>query len=520
MAVPVTNLPPLLGISPYFTWLLFMIGLTLLAVLSYALYNLLLHPLRTVPGPKLWAATQIPYTLAWLSGRLHFVIHDLHEHYGDVVRVAPNRLSFTHPDAWRDVRGHRKNGQGEHAKDAVFYAVSKHNMIGAAREDHARFRRILSHGFSAKSMQAQQPLIMRYVDLLMQRLRERTHAGDGSRAHEAGMVVDLAAWFNFTTFDVIGNLAFGEPFGCLEESRYHPWVYTILQGVEQFGMYVVLQWYLPRMLDIIKALFPRRYIGVHLDTLRDHAHERVQRRLSLGASRPDFVEAMATAKDDEGRMLTMEEMASHARLLVVAGSETTATTLSGAAFFLATHPDVQKRLAEEVRTSFTSEGEIDLFSVNRLSYMLAVLDEAMRMFPPVPSQLPRTCQPGGAMICGYHVPGGTGLEIWPWAMNHSSRNFTEPNKFIPERWLSEDEYQGQRFDKARHSALQPFSVGPRNCIGKNLAYVEMRLILARLVYNYDLVLADHLSEQFLERKAFNLWMKGPLNVQLIPVKQE
>jgi cytochrome P450 len=50
-------------------------------------------------------------------------------------------------------------------------------------------------------------------------------------------------------------------------------------------------------------------------------------------------------------------------------------------------------------------------------------------------------------------------------MNHSSRNFTEPEKFIPERWL-EDEYQGQRFDKSRHAALQPFSVGPRNCIGK------------------------------------------------------
>lgn len=73
----------------------------------------------------------------------------------------------------------------------------------------------------------------------------------------------------------------------------------------------------------------------------------------------------------------------------------------------------------------------------------------------------------------------TGLDIWPWAMNHSSRNFTEAEKFIPERWLL-DEYQGQLFDKQRHGALQPFSVGPRNCIGKK--YVVHTTVLVLKAY--------------------------------------
>lgn len=366
-------------------------------------YNLLLHPLRAVPGPKLWAASNIPYMLAWLSGRAQFIIHSLHEKHGDVVRIAPNRLSFTHPDAWRDIRGHRKSGQGEHSKDPDFYAISKHNILGASRADHARFRRILSHGFSAKSMQEQQPLITQYVDLLMQRLRKVTQDEGGMR-REA--VVNLASWFNFATFDVIGDLAFGEPFGCLERSGYHPWVEAIFQGVKQFGLLTAFQWHFPGVLDIIKKILPKRYIGAHIDAQKEYAAAKIKRRLQLEKSRPDFVEAMATSRSDDGQMLTREEMASNARLLVLAGSETTATALSGAAYFLATHPKAQMTLVKEVRSTFASEGDIDMLSVNKLRYMLAVLDEAMRMFPPVPSQLPRVCHPEGDVICGQRIPAG------------------------------------------------------------------------------------------------------------------
>ncbi|KAL2193015.1 cytochrome P450 monooxygenase [Corynascus similis CBS 632.67] len=484
---------------------------------SYIVYNLFFHPLSSVPGPKSWAATQIPYTIAWLRGGLPILIHELHEKHGDVVRVAPNRLSFTHPDAWHAIRGHRKSGQGEHGKDTDFYFLAKHNILGASRADHTRFRRILSHGFSAKSMQDQQPLIMRYVDLMMQRLREKTHGVDGK---SRPAVENLAAWFNFTTFDVIGDLAFGEPFGCLEESRYHPWVETIFQTIRQAGFMLAIQWYCSGLLEFFKTLTSRQYVGGSaFDTEMEYAHSRIKRRLALETIRPDFVEAMATAKSDDGRTLTMAEMTSNARILVVAGSETTATALSAAAYFLARHPEVQARLADEVRTNFATDDEINFFSVNKLDYMLAVLDESMRMFPPVPSQLPRICQPGGDILCGFQVPGGTRLEIWPLAMNYSSKNFTAPDLFIPERWLDESKHTpGKQFDKQRHAAFQPFSVGPRNCIGKNLAYVEMRVILARLIWNYDLALADAASENFLRCKSYALWLKGPLNVRLSPVR--
>ncbi|KAK4201216.1 cytochrome P450 [Triangularia verruculosa] len=483
-------------------------------VVSTIFYNLFLHPLRALPGPKLWAATPIPYTRAWLSGRMSSHIHRLHEKYGDVIRIAPNRVSFVHPDAYHAIRGHRKAGQGEHGKDPIFYKMSLHNILGANREDHSRFRKILSHGFSAKAMQDQQPLITRYIDLLMNRLQRLTKGGK----EEA--VTDMGAWFNFTTFDVIGDLSFGAPFGCLENGSYHPWVTAILGGVKEFGTLLVMNWHFPSLPKILKVLVPWRHPGKHTNEQAEYARIQVTKRLNSGVDRPDFIQALTNgAKASSGKPLTSEEMAMNARLLILAGSETTATALSATTYYLATHPRVQAKLAEEVRSQFKGEGEIDFFSVNRLTYMLAVLDESMRLFPPVPANLPRTAAKGGDMILGWHIPEDTGLEIWPWAVNHLSRNFTEAEKFIPERWLEADSFEGIEFNKSRHHALQPFSVGPRNCIGRNLAYVEMRVILARFIWHFDVALGDEQSGVFPAAKSYGLWIKNPLKIRLIPAGQ-
>ncbi|KAK4187692.1 cytochrome P450 monooxygenase [Podospora australis] len=494
-------------------WLLTAVTLVAVTLLFNTLYNLYLHPLRNLPGPRLWASSHIPYTYHWMNGRMGYVLRDLHEEFGDVIRVAPNRVSFTHPDAWRDVRGHRKPGQLENGKDPIFYAMSQHNILGADREDHARFRRILSHGFSAKAMQDQQPFIAAYIDLLIRRLKEMT------QNKKSPAVANLGAWFNFTTFDVIGDLAFGSPFGCLEKSDYHPWVTAILGGVKEFGTIQAIKWHSPFLLNTIKALFPQNYVGKNTDQQSAYAHNKIVKRLESSTSRPDFLHAMVTAKSEDGRALTTEELVTNARILILAGSETTATALTATAYYLATHPRVHAELSREVRTAFSSEEQIDFFSVNKLKYMLAVLDESMRMFPPVPASLPRVTARGGDVVCGYPIAEGAKLDIFMWPMNHSSRNFSEPDKFIPERWLDVDEFDGVRFDKSRHHAVQAFSVGPRNCIGKNLAYVEMRLILARLIWNFDLSLADKTSENWDNCIGFGLWVKPELNIRLSPVNK-
>ena len=93
--------------------------------------------------------------------------------------------------------------------------------------------------------------------------------------------------------------------------------------------------------------------------------------------------------------------------------------------------------------------------------MLACLREALRRYPPVAGPLPRLVPKGGAHIAGHFVPEGTTVGVAQWLMNHTERNFSDPFGFKPERFLSPEEFPDDKLD-----AVQPFSIGPRDCIGK------------------------------------------------------
>ncbi|KAE9568889.1 hypothetical protein CGMCC3_g14941 [Colletotrichum fructicola] len=126
-------------------------------------------------------------------------------------------------------------------------------------------------------------------------------------------------------------------------------------------------------------------------------------------------------------------MVSNSFLLMLGGSETSATALSAVTFFVTSHTKVMERLTNEILSAFSREEDIDVHSVQKLPYLLAVLDETLRLNPPLPHSSPRVVRKGGDEFCGYYVPEGTVISIPHWAMYHSSSNFTEPESFIPER---------------------------------------------------------------------------------------
>jgi cytochrome P450 len=167
-------------------------------------------------------------------------------------------------------------------------------------------------------------------------------------------------------------------------------------------------------------------------------------------------------KAAEKGAIDFADLESNAPILVFAGSETTATALSGAVYYVLRNPRVYDRLVKEIRSSFRHQGEISLSRVNELKYMLAVLDETMRLYPPAGSNQPRVLPPQGATICGQPIPGNTKVGIPHYACFRSPSNFANPEQFVPERFVDEDPvYAGDKRD-----ALQPFLVGPRNCIGR------------------------------------------------------
>lgn len=130
-------------------------------------------------------------------------------------------------------------------------------------------------------------------------------------------------------------------------------------------------------------------------------------------------------------------MMMNAQTILAAGSETTATLLSGVTFLLLKNPSVHARLIQEIRGRFNSAGEITFAAVEKLEYTIAVLQEALRYYPPVPTGFPRVAPRGGDTVSGRYMPEGTVVYVSQHATNHSPRNFTEPDSFLPERWLGD-----------------------------------------------------------------------------------
>jgi cytochrome P450 len=148
------------------------------------------------------------------------------------------------------------------------------------------------------------------------------------------------------------------------------------------------------------------------------------------------------------------------------------------------NPDKYQKLVTELRTKITSRSDLTSEKIMKLPYFEACLEEGLRIHPPVPAGLLRTVPTGGAIIDGEFVVEGTSVAVNSWAAGHNPANFRNPDTFIPERWL-DDAYSSDL-----KKGAQPFSLGPRGCIGKHLSYMEMRLILGELLWNFDLVSTD------------------------------
>ncbi|KAI1804351.1 cytochrome P450 [Daldinia bambusicola] len=468
-------------------------------------YRLFLDPLRDIPGPFLWRYTSLPRFYHIVKGDIHNKARELHDKYGPVIRITPYEVIFNDPQAWKDIYGHRAAGAPELEKWTEFYKPNTDlpdTLIICDRADHGMIRRQLSHGFSDKSMREQGELIKGYVELLIKRLHENS---DNGRAP-----LNMREWYNWTTFDVIGDLGFGRSFGCLENSGYHPWIKLITSTFRENAIFQALGHL--GLTPLVKYLFRWNVMAQNKEQLNLVA-ETLDERIKSGRERPDLIDSLIKKKDDLG--LDFDKLVGNANLLIIAGSETTATLLCGATYLLATNPRALAKVTEEVRSSFNSDEEITLTSVGKLRYMLACLNESLRQYPPVTTDLPRRIPKGGANIVGKFLPEGTICSVFQWVINYDQRWWKDPYKFAPERWLDDPEYENDRRD-----AMQPFSHGPRNCIGKNLAYAEMRLILAKVLFNFDMAI-DEASRNWTEgQQAYGVWAKPSLYVRLTPVSKK
>lgn len=536
---------------------------------SHTLHNLYFHPLSRFPGPRLWAATKLTYYYYFFKGTLDWKIVQLHRDYGEVLRTAPNELSFTNSSVWREIYGGTASKDPNHKsleKSRLAYASiipmdskKPYSLIYAPDDIHAHLRGHLGRAFSDKALRSQEGIVQHYVDLMITRLKEVT----ASSSSPSPATSDMVKWYIYTTFDIIGDLALGESFGCLEHDRAHSWVSVIFDSLKFTPLQRIGNEYASTFGRVIKALTPKSAHDAR-DRHLQYSADRVKARIARGKDlqRKDFFSFILDIDDEERRKLEDEtNIDTNAYIILLAGSETTATLLSGVTYLLLRSPESYARAKREVRSAFKHEADMNFgTTTSRLPYVRACLSEALRLYPPAPSFFHRQTskvQPE-TKISGHVVPPGVGASVHALAAMRHPDNFWKPDDFRPERWLvkstpapaategeamapdssastegerEEEHIQGKmageyaslqedleafrQYDNK--AAFQPFSYGPRNCIGKSLALAEMRLILARVLWRFDMELAEEELEQskrlggWMERqKVFVLWDKGPL----------
>ncbi|KAB8290822.1 hypothetical protein EYC80_008459 [Monilinia laxa] len=345
-----------------------------------------------------------------------------------VVQISPNEISFAHSQAWTDIFTIRP-GHLPFPQDSIWWARQPshpESLISAGPDDHARMRKLLHHGFTPRALKMQEPILQKYVALLVERMSERAmETSDGG-------VLNIVPWFNYTTFDIFGDLGFGESFDCLQKSLYHPWIALLFNSVKAAGFVIAARFY-PWFEKLLIILIPKSLKKMQSDNfqqIKDNHN--------------------GTDKGSEG--MSLEEIHVTFMILTIAGSETTATVLI-------------------------------VTALEQLEYPNAVIQEGKRLCPPVPVMLPRT------------VPEGrdtTSVSLQSWTLFRDPKCFYDASSFIPERWLPEATLPGSPYANDQKQAVQAFSVGSRIWMGRHLAWAELLLVLTRLLWAFDLEVAGQL----------------------------
>ncbi|KAL9052898.1 MAG: hypothetical protein Q9162_005124 [Coniocarpon cinnabarinum] len=494
--------------------------LILTTVLFRKVYASFVDALAAIPGPKLWAVSRIPYVFHLLTGQLVHRISALHQKYGPVVRIAPNEVSFATADAWRTIYG-SSGHDGAFPKNPVWHpATSGHtNSISTANaEDHARIRRVLAKGFDGDAFRRQRPVLDAAVDRFVERLQARVlEKPDGP--------VNMTQWLNFCTFDVVAMLGFSEDiFECVRHAALPPTILDLFESSKQISRRIALQ--LLPALQYVRRL-ELAYFGAPAPNRHfSHVQKYIDKRLkapkqpSQDGHPADFLGALKRGLDEEH--ITEPEMVKTAHVLFGGGGGTTAAALAGTINYLLRYPEKLKRLQEEVRAAFRSSADMTPSALERTEYLHSVIQEGLRLCPPMPCGVPRMAPRSGAFVSGYWLPGGnqTNVYVQHFSAHRNPDSWAAPNDFAPERWTSAARDVASPYHSDNRSAMHAFSLGPRRCIGEKLAYAEMHLILARLVFHFDMEVASSSKgsslPQWEDQRTWPLWERLPFYVKLIP----
>ncbi|KAL1435719.1 hypothetical protein MTO96_010504 [Rhipicephalus appendiculatus] len=233
-----------------------------------------------------------------------------------------------------------------------------------------------------------------------------------------------------------------------------------------------------------------RHVMNHVDnTLKLHRSGKLPREPSvLRAILDEQNETISETQNKlnrRGKYLDDKYVSSNAAIFLLAGAESTSSTLSFLLYLLARNPGEQEKVVKELDRVLASEKGSDLRfdQLHLLKRVDMVIHEGLRLYPPVPLHLVRRCS-RDTTVCGQFIPAGVNVIVTPWLIHHDPDLWPEPEQFIPDRFAEEC---GESHSK---EAYMPFGLGPRVCIGQKLALTTLKIALVKLLRKYRLTLRN------------------------------
>ncbi|KAH7322408.1 isotrichodermin C-15 hydroxylase [Stachybotrys elegans] len=480
---------PLLSSVRSVSWLPWVSAALAAVIGSRCIYLLNFHPAAKFPGPRLAAVSHIYLVYYWMKGRYPWAVEELHKKYGPVFRIAPNEVIFSTPQAGNDIYTPAvKQHETWRKTDLMDFGAGD---LGFVWENDPVKRREVARkvmpAFSNKALRAKEPIVHKYLDQFIEKMKLRGNTPQG---------IEMRQWTFWLALDMSADLAYSREMHHLRDEKDSEFMTTML-GTSFYGTIVQLSRKVPILKPFAIFFVPLKVITLipkFLKMNRDAVQARVDTRDKT--THPDFVDYMlpveAPPPRTEKEKVHLEQVAMQ---LFIAGFDPIRLVYYGSIFYLLRTPHAYKALVEEIRSSFQSYDEITGDSTARLKYLQACLQESLRVFPLNSTGMPRE-SPGGT-VDGVFIPEGVVCQVSLFTMARSSEYFHDPASYHPERWLPE--YHPLYEEKFSNDALKdyfPFGLGPRACTGREIAWSQTRLFLAKLLYTFDLEMIKGQDKMF------------------------
>ncbi|KAM9292189.1 cytochrome P450 3A12-like [Morus bassanus] len=459
------------------TWALLLIFIVLLVV--YGIWPFGFFRKLGIPGP-----TPLPFFGTCLEYRKGFLQFDneCFQKYGKVWGIYDGRqpvLAVMDPQIIKSVLVKECYSTFTNRRHTELAGVLNNAVSLAEDEEWKRIRTVLSPTFTSGKLKEMFPIMKHYGEVLVKNVQKQVEKDN------ALSVKDI---FGSYSMDVVTSTSFGVNIDSMNNPK-DPFVREMKKLVKfdffdpLFILTFVCPFITPLLVKMNISFFPRDAVDFFLRAISKIKQDREKETYK---GRVDFLQLMIESQNSTShgsneanhshKALTDTEILSQAFIFIFAGYETTSNTLCYLAYELATHPDVQQKLLEEIDGVLPNKAPLTYEAMMQLEYLDMTLSETLRLFP-LGGRLERACKKD-VEINGVSIPKGTVVIIPPYTLHHN-----------PEHWPNPEEFRPERFSKENKEAIDPytylpFGAGPRNCIGMRFALLTMKVAAAILLQHF------------------------------------